>query len=309
MAEMVEPRGVNEVASREKSSVLDGQSASGERGGVGGLGGLSGLSGETRVLSIVGDPIAQVKSPAGMTQVLREHGHNAVLVPMHVSPVDLSVHIKGFSVAKNVDGIIVTVPHKFAVFAECASTTERARFLGAVNVLRRNADGSWHGDMCDGEGFVGGMRAVGGEPSAKRALLVGAGGAGSAIALALLENGVASLAIHDEDPTRRDALISRLQGRFADKVSIGSDDPTGFELVVNATPVGMKASDPYPLQADKLTAAMFVGDAITAPAVTPLIEAARALGCNTQVGGGMFAAVRDLMLSFLLEAGPLAKQR
>lgn len=270
---------------------------------------LGALSGETRVLSIVGDPIAQVKSPAGMTQALRDHGHNAVVVPIHVAASDLAAHIKGFSVAKNTDGIIVTVPHKFAVFGECASTTERARFLGAVNVLRRNADGSWHGDMCDGEGFVAGARKAGGEPSGKRALLVGAGGAGSAIALALLENGVASLAVHDEDRVRRDGLVSRLRDRFGEKVGVGSDDPSGFEWVVNATPVGMKADDPYPLRVDKLTSTMFVGDVITAPAVTPLIEAARALGCGTQVGGGMFAAVRDLMLSFLLEAGPLAKQR
>jgi len=267
---------------------------------------LDALSGETRVLSIVGDPIAQVKSPAGMTQALRESGHNAVLVPMHVAQVDLDTHIRGFSVAKNVDGIIVTVPHKFGVYAHCTTTTDRSRFLGAVNVLRRNDDGSWHGDMRDGEGFVQGIRAMQFEPAGKRALLIGAGGAGSAIALALLEAGVVALAIHDEDIVRRDSLISRLQSIFPSKASIGSDDPTGFDLVVNATPMGMKASDPSPVQIDKLTSAMFVGDVITAPAVTPLIEAARAKGCNTQVGGGMFAAVRDLMLAFLLEAGPLA---
>ncbi len=266
------------------------------------------LSGETRVLSIVGDPIAQVKSPAGMTQSLRDHGHNAVLVPMHVSPADLDAHIQGFSTAKNVDGIIVTVPHKFGVFTHCASVTDRARFLGAVNVLRRNGDGSWHGDMRDGEGFVQGIRNMRFEPAQKRALLIGAGGAGSAIALELLEAGVSALAIHDGDTVRRDGLITRLHSRFPNKTTVGSDDPTGFDLVVNATPVGMKADDPYPLQIDKLTSAMFVGDVITAPAVTPLIEAARAKGCGTQVGGGMFAAVRDLMLAFLLEAGPLAQK-
>lgn len=265
------------------------------------------LNGETRVLAIVGDPIAQVKSPAGVTQALLESGRNAVLVPSHVAPADLDAYVSGLSLAKNLDGIIVTVPHKFAMHAHCATATERARFLGAVNVLRRNPDGSWHGDMFDGEGFVSAIRSAGAEPEGQRALLVGAGGAGSAIALALLENGVAELAIHDGDVARRDGLIGRLQSRFGDKVKVGSDDPTGFGVVVNATPVGMRPEDPYPLQADKLSGEMFVGDVITAPAVTPLIEAARRLGCRTQVGGGMFAAVRDLMLSFLLEEGPLAR--
>jgi shikimate dehydrogenase len=168
------------------------------------------LDGATRVLAIVGDPIAQVKSPAGVSAALQQQGRNAILVPSHVSPANLDAYVKGISLAGNLDGIIVTVPHKFAMFAQCSSTSDRARRLGAVNVMRRNADGSWHGDMCDGAGYVAAMRAAGCQPEGKRALLVGAGGAGSAIALALLENGVSELAIHDADTSRRDQLIARL---------------------------------------------------------------------------------------------------
>jgi len=260
------------------------------------------LSGETRVIAIIGDPIAQVKSPAGVTKTLNDRGRNCVVVPIHVTPSDVDAFVAGASVVHNVDGIIATVPHKFAAYRHCATATDRPHFLGAANVLRRNSDGTWHGDQCDGEAFVGGVRAAGGDPAGKDALLVGAGGAGSAIALALLEAGVATLAIHDEDATRRDALVERLHERFGTKVRTGSSDPTGCTLVVNATPVGMRATDPLPVQVDKLRRDTFVGDVITVPAVTPLIEAARRAGCPTQVGGGMFAVVLELMVGFLLGA-------
>ncbi len=270
------------------------------------MSGYETLNGETRVLAIIGDPIAQVKSPGGVTQLLNERGRNCVLVPIHVSPADMDGFIRGVSLARNVDGIIVTIPHKFSAYDHCATATERAHFLGAVNTMRRNADGTWHGDQLDGAGFVAGIRTAGCKPEGRRALMVGAGGAGSAIALALLDAGVEMLDIHDDDSGRRDALVGRLRTRYGEKVRAGSADPSGHTLVVNATPVGMRAGDPYPVQADKLTRDMFVGDVITAPAVTPLIEAARALGCGTQVGGGMFLAVRELIVDFLLAEGPLA---
>jgi len=258
------------------------------------------LSGASRVHFIVGDPIAQVKSPAGVTQAFHAAGHNAFVMPAHVAPADLANWVRGASLAKNVDGIIVTVPHKFACTDLCGTTSERAAFLHTVNTMRRNADGSWHGDMFDGLGFVTAMNDNGCNPQGKKALLVGAGGAGSAIAHSLVMAGVSALAIYDEDSQRRESLIQRLAGLNQCPVTSGSSDPTGFDVVINATPVGMKDGDPYPLQADKITPAMFVGCVITQPAVTPLIAAARAQGCQTMTGAHMFARVRDLMVDFLL---------
>ena len=261
---------------------------------------LEQLSGSTRVHFIVGDPIAQVKSPYGVTQAFEARGHNAIVVPAHVPPASLADWVAGTSKCLNVDGIIVTVPHKFAAFGLCATATERARFVGAANVMRRNPDGTWHGDMCDGEGFVKAMLANGGQPQGKRALLIGAGGAGSAIAHAVVMAGVSVLALHDDSAERRDTLIQRLDGVNGVRVEKGTPDPTGFDLVLNATPVGMKDGDPYPLEAERLTAGMHVGCVITAPAITPLVALARAKGCTTQTGADMFARVRDSMVDFLL---------
>jgi shikimate dehydrogenase len=260
------------------------------------------LSGASRVHFIVGDPIAQVKSPANVTRAYHARGLNAFVMPAHVAPADLAAWLAGVSLAKNVDGIIATVPHKFACHDLCATTSERAAFLHTVNTMRRNPDGTWHGDMFDGLGFVSAMNDNGCDPAGKKALLVGAGGAGSAIAHALVLAGVSELAICDDDASRRETLVQRLAGLNRCPVTHGGTDPTDFDIVLNATPVGMKETDAFPLQASKLTSGMFVGCVITQPVVTPLIAAARAKGCLCMTGADMFGRVSDLMIDFLVGA-------
>jgi shikimate dehydrogenase len=154
--------------------------------------------------------------------------------------------------------------------------------------------------MVDGVGFVGAVRAKGFDAKGKRALQIGAGGAGSAIALALVDAGVRELAIHDEDATRRDNLISRLNALGKAKVVAGSPDPAGFDLVANATPAGMRDGDPSPVDISKLSPSTFVGCVITVPAVSSVVEAAQKLGCPTSTGTDMYQALQEPMLDFLL---------
>ncbi len=258
------------------------------------------LSGATRVMAIVGDPIAQVKSPAGVTQALIERGRDAVVVPMHVAADAFDAFMHGLSVAHNVDGIIATIPHKFAAYRHCTSASEQAHILGAANVLRRNADGTWHGDMLDGSGFVAALHKAGCVTQGRRALLAGAGGAGSAIGLALIQAGVSELAIHDPDTQRQSVLLQRLAGVPGAQVRSGSGDPAGFDIIVNASPMGMRSSDPHPIDVARLKTTMFVGDVITVPEVTPLLAAARQAGCLTTTGIDMYRQVQELMVSFLL---------
>jgi shikimate dehydrogenase len=260
------------------------------------------LSGASRVHFIVGDPIAQVKSPAGVSESFHQRGHNAYCIPAHVKPEELASWVRGVSAMHNADGIIVTVPHKFAAFAHCASSSEQAAFLGAVNTLRRRGDGQWHGDMFDGLGFVQASRLQGCEPRGLRALLVGAGGAGTAIAHAAVLAGVSELAIHDEDTERRNHLVQRLNALNRCPVKAGSPQPADFDWIINASPAGMRSGDALPFDLSALSALMHVGCVITQPAITPLITAARSLGCaSTTTGADMFACVRDLMVDFLLE--------
>lgn len=111
-------------------------------------------SGTTRLYVIVGDPIAQVRSPAGVSAEFAARGHDGILVPVQVATADLAEFLAVASRLKNLDGIVVTIPHKFACYQACASATKRAHFLRTVNLMRRRSDGSWHGDMVDGLGFL-----------------------------------------------------------------------------------------------------------------------------------------------------------
>jgi shikimate dehydrogenase len=263
---------------------------------------FSNYGGATRVYPILGDPIAQAKSPAGLTRAFRAAGHDAIVVPLQVKPEHISTFLRMLDDIGNVDGLIATVPHKFAAFAHASSASERARLLGSANILRRRAGGGWHADMIDGLSLVQAMQKAGGIIAGRRALLVGAGGAGCAIGLELLNVGATSLAIHDADASRRDRLVALLNTAHPGRVSVGSADPNGADVVVNATPSGMRDGDTPPVLFDKLQPHMFVGDVITAPEMTPLLRAARERGCGIQTGVAMFDASIKLMFDFFVAA-------
>lgn len=219
---------------------------------------------------------------------------------MQVPAGDLDAVMAGLTASRNVDGILVTMPHKFTAFACCATSAERAKMLGVVSVLRRNPDGTWHGDMLDGLAFVKAQKDHGAQPEGARVLLVGAGGAGSAIAIALLEAGVGELIIHDADRSRVATLLGLLQDLGHGRVNAGPADPTGCDLVCNATPMGMADGDPLPVDAALPTPSMFVGDVIAGHGVTPFLQAAQAAGCRTANGRHMVEAAQDIMADFML---------
>jgi shikimate dehydrogenase len=261
---------------------------------------VSFLDGETRLHVIVGDPVGQTKSPAGLTAEFAARSVNAVCIPVQVAAADFDAFMATAKRIINLDGIVVTIPHKFAALRHCDEVSGRARLLGAVNVLHRIAGGRWRGDMTDGFAMVAELRQAGCEFDGRRALLVGAGGAGSAVALALIDAGVATLAIAEVDAERRERLVASLAAHKPGVVTTGSADPAGFDLVVNATPIGMAAGDPLPVDASRLEAGATVADLITRPAVTPLLEAARRRGCRIVSGADMFAVQAGTMADILL---------
>ncbi len=261
---------------------------------------ISRLDGTTRFSVIIGSPIAQVRSPEGITRVFQARGLNALVIPMEVASDDVGGLVGALAKVPNLDGIVVTVPHKPAAFGCCAETTERARFLRAVNVMRRRPTGDFAGDHVDGESLLAALRSTGVDPAGSHALLVGAGGAGSAIGLALLEAGTRSLAIADTDLARRDDLVARLSARFSGRCAGGTPDPHGFDLIVNATPAGMRQGDAPPLDISRLAGGITVADAVTPPGISALIAGARSAGCKTVTGQEMFDAGVGLLADFLL---------
>lgn len=261
---------------------------------------LERLGGDTRLYFTVGHPIAQVKSPGGVTRGFEARGANAIVVPIDVPPDRIDAFLDLAAHAGNVDGLVVTVPYKFRAREACATLSPRAELLGAANVLRRNPGGGWHGDMTDGLGFCGAVAKAGFAIAGRRCLLVGAGGAGSAIGLSLLDAGAAGLSVFDLDAGRRDALIAKLRTRHAAVSAAASSDPSDYDLVANASPAGMRPGDPLPVDVARLRPAMHVGDVVTAPEVPPLIAEARARGCSTSTGTAMYLAQVGIITDFLL---------
>lgn len=256
------------------------------------------INGSTRVVAIIGSPVAQVKSPENFNSAFAHSGDDVAMIAMDIPPEAVSDFLSLARRWKNLEGFVVTIPHKQSVAAGLDEITGRAALLGAANVVRRDPDGTLKGDMVDGLGFLTAARENGFDPVGKRALVVGGGGAGGAIAHALCEAGATTLSILDIDAARAGRLAGLLRDSFpATEVSIDAERG-GFDLVVNATPLGMKPGDPLPLGEDvlaRLQGSALVADVVTSPEVTPFLEAARVRGLAIQTGTQMARAQMTLL--------------
>jgi shikimate dehydrogenase len=256
------------------------------------------ITGATRLYAIIGDPIAQVRSPETITAGFVAADMKAILIPAHVPAASFDSIVPALLRLGNLDGVLVTIPFKARMlpFADRLGVT--AQCIGALNALRREADGSWTGDMFDGAGFVNGAERKGYRLRGRRAALFGAGGAGSAIACALAGAKVASIAIIDTEAAKADALAGRLRPAFPDvPVASAASAPRDADLIVNATPVGMRPDDGMPFALGPLEPDTLIGDVIVSKAPTALIRHAAASGCawvdGNEMHAGQVAAIVD----------------
>jgi shikimate dehydrogenase len=255
------------------------------------------LRGSTRLYAIVGDPIEQVRSPEVYTE--RFAGRDAVLVPAHVPAADFDVVMPALLALRNLDGVLVTVPFKARMLPFAKRLGANAKAIGAVNALRREADGTWSADMFDGLGFVRGIEHKGGRVQGRRTVLYGAGGAGSAIAAALAEAGVASLHIVDVDAARAHALVEKIAPAFPRcRIVPATRKPDDADMIVNASPVGMGPDDPMPAELGPLSPDTLVGDVVITPAPTALVRHAQRYGCTWADGRDMHGGQVDALLAF-----------
>jgi shikimate dehydrogenase len=257
------------------------------------------IRGTTRLIGIVGDPVLHVKSPEKMNPRIATAGHDAVLVPIHIRAEEFDETIGAIMRVANLDGVVLTMPFKERIIPHLTSITRRATQVGAVNAARRSEKGEWLGDMFDGVGFLGAVRGLGLDPKGLRVGLLGAGGAGSAIAFALAESAVAALHIIDVDRSRAQRLAQRVAETGAPVAPTTQPfAPGDVDLLVNASPVGMSPDDGTPIDVAALTAATSVVDIVTR-STTPLLAAAAHAGCRHAGGAAMVAAQTTAILGFL----------
>lgn len=260
------------------------------------------LNGRTRLFPLLGDPIIYARSPDWLSKHMAKRGLNMISLPLEVPAEELDEAVRGLEAMKNVDGYSLTMPHKVTGYKHCATVTETSRLLGVVSAIRRRADGTWHGHTTDGDAFVKAQIDNGAKVEGARVLVLGCGGAGSAIAISFLEQGAKEVVVNDVDPDRSAHLVGLLKDKWGDAISAGYNDPTGFDIVSDATPMGMDDDDPTALDTSLLDASMFVGDVVAGHGETKLIKAAREAGCKTADGDAMVVAVLDVMCDFLEDA-------
>ncbi|GAB4132953.1 MAG: shikimate dehydrogenase [Rhodothalassiaceae bacterium] len=244
----------------------------------------------TLLAGVIGWPVAQSLSPALHRFWLERLGIDGDYVRLPVRSEDLAAALHGLG-PLGYCGVNVTVPHKEAVLSHIDHLTDRARRIGAVNILSVHPSGRLHGDNSDAVGFLDHLLASVPDFALEgaRASLFGAGGAARAIAVALLDAGVASLHILNRSEERAEALAAVLADRRARSGRLM--DSAGLlprtDLLVNATTLGMVGQPPLACDVALLPDHAVVYDIVYKPLETPLLKAARARGLRTVDGLGM----------------------
>lgn len=246
------------------------------------------INGHTELIAHIGYPTHSFKAPMIYNPYFEQAGVNAVVVPMGCKTEDYPAFLRSVSCLENFRGALITMPHKVTTVDLLDEATPTVRIAGACNAVKRDANDKLVGDMFDGEGFVRGVQRKGFDPRGKRALVVGSGGVGSAIAASLAKAGARALGLCDVNAASAQALAGRLRQHYATlELLTGSNDPAGYDLVVNATPMGMNEGDPLPMDVSRIAANSFVGEVVMKSEMTAFLAAAKARGCTVQVGSDM----------------------
>jgi len=257
------------------------------------------ITGTTRLFGVIADPIDHVRACEVFNPRFRARGLDAVLVPFHVGAAELTAALDGFRALANLGGVLVTIPHKEAILDRVDAVGPQAERVGAGNVIRRTEDGRLEAENFDGLGFVAGLEAAGHPPAGRDVLLVGAGGAGKAIAYALAEAGVRRLVVANRNPARAQALAAGVRAVFpAVDTAAGAPDPRGFDIAINATSLGLKPSDPLPFDPAAAAGAV-IAEIVMKPERTPLVEAAAARGLKVHLGRHMLDHQVPLLARFI----------
>jgi shikimate dehydrogenase len=227
----------------------------------------------------------------------------AIMLPLHVAPEAFEPTLRGLMALRNLDGLVFTIPYKVRAVPLASTLGPQATTVGAINALARDG-AQWKGEIFDGLGCVEAFRRRGIALRGARLMLIGAGGAGSAIAVAAAHEQPAFMRLHDIDTARAEALADKVRSvspATVTEVAPPRVDDVG--ILMNASPTGMLDDARLPIRATSLPASLVVFDAIVKPERTPLITLAESCGCTTVLGREMMAGQVDRMADFFTGAG------
>jgi shikimate dehydrogenase len=241
------------------------------------------ISGRTKITGIIGYPIEHTLSPAMHNAAFASLGLDYCYVPFLVYPDNLATAVKAIR-ALNMRGVNVTVPHKERVIPFLDGTDGEAAFIGAVNTIV-HSEGTLTGYNTDGRGFMQSLFESGISPDGKEILIIGAGGAARAVGYYLSQK-AGALSIFGRTREKAERLAHDLN-RVRDVLSALQNvaDIRRFQIIINATPLGLKKGDPLPFDTALLQPGQTVCDLIYRD--TPLLDEAAKKGCRILNGSGM----------------------
>ncbi|MGV0820448.1 shikimate dehydrogenase family protein [Martelella sp. AMO21009] len=255
------------------------------------------VTGRTRLYVVIGDPVTQVRAPERLNPLFVQSGIDAIMVPLHVDQVQLDDLLPALMRSENLDGILVTIPHKFAVCRHVSRVGSAAEKAGCANALRRTSQG-WEAENFDGAGFVEGLAASHFHSAGKRILIAGCGGAGASIAASLLGVKPQSIDLFDVQLDRSRRLAERLSNTATSVRALdGLSGPLAYDLIINATPLGLDPDDPLPIPVEQIERGL-VADVIMKPRETALLKRARERGLGVHLGVHMLDAQIKMYSAF-----------
>ncbi len=241
------------------------------------------INSKTRITGIIGWPVEHSKSPLMHNAAFDALGINYCYIAMAVRPEKLKEAIEGIRVL-GFAGINVTIPHKQTVMQYLDEIDEEARFIGAVNTIK-NIDGRLIGYNTDGRGFMESLKEQNIDPSGKNIFVIGVGGAARAVCYYLCQS-ASKLYLHGRNMQKASSLMNDLKKLSSDiSITETKSNIQYADIIINATPLGMKEDDPMPFDPSLLRPDQVVCDLIYWD--TPLIKQANAIGCKTVNGLGM----------------------
>jgi shikimate dehydrogenase len=258
------------------------------------------ISGRTQLYGLFADPVDHLQAPAALNALFDRRGVDAVFVPLHVTAKHLVATVAGMRYLRNFAGYGVSIPHKAMAARLCDDLLPNARACGVVNVIRVDSDGRWVGETLDGVGMVKAITAQRALDANTRVLLVGAGGVGRAIAVALALAGVGYIAIANRTRTKAEDLAHTVQGAAPACVTEAGNafDPAAFDIVINATSLGLNGQGPLPVEVSRVSGTALVAEVVMVPELTPLLQAAQTRGLGIVRGREMMIQQLEAVADF-----------
>jgi shikimate dehydrogenase len=249
------------------------------------------ISGKTSIYGIFGHPVEHTFSPGMHNSAFAKLGMDACYVPFAVPPENLEEAVRAV-VPLGLRGLNITVPHKERVLAFLDELSEEARLIGAVNTIEIRK-GRLIGHNTDGRGFLRSLREDGGlDPRGKKFLFIGSGGAARAVSFSLALAGAAAIVIRDLDARKASLLANDIREKtgvrsVAIEREMLPEYAADADCLINASPLGLRKSDPLPMPAEVVRRKHLIGDLVYNPPETALLRMAKKRRAKTLSGLGM----------------------